>query len=356
MGLVKRGMVKYGPCGGFTPERVGRKLPGGIVEALCKAANSSLAASTWKKYEGCLRVAKKMMEKRGVRIGFPLSQEELWMVVGALIQEGKKPATIDGYLCSLKQAHRVRGYSGDIFEDPLVKSATKGLKNVIAAEPKVERAVISIQMMKGWRKRVQVLALPYVDKRMIWLCLSWIFCGSLRPSELLAEGETVGGDLGQKALRWKNVLDIEERSKGRKEEVIQISLTAPKTVRYMPRQVVALPAVQSVLCPVSAWKAFAKVMKGRMDPEGLVFCWSSGRPFTSRELGKLMTLWSGPEARVTPRDLRAALPSLLARKGVKEDTLKMLGRWSSSAYNNYIRKGRANSWADAKKALEMVLM
>ena len=349
-------MVKYGPCGGFTPERLGKKLPGGVVEALCKAANSSLAASTWRKYESCLRVAKKMMEKRGVNIGFPLSQEELWMVVGALIQDGKKPATIEGYLCSLKQAHRVRGFNGDIFEDPLVKSATKGLKNVIAAEPKVEKAVVSIKMMKMWRKRVKALALPYVDRRMIWLCLSWIFCGSLRPSELLAESEAIGSEVGQKALRWKNVLDVEERSKGLKEEIIQISLTAPKTVRSMPRQVVALPAVQSVLCPVSAWKAFVKARKGRMDPEGLVFCWSGGRPFTSRELGRLLALWSDSEARVTPRDLRAALPSLLARKGVKEETLKMLGRWSSSAFNNYIRKGRANSWAEAKKALEMVLM
>ena len=349
-------MVKYGPCGGFTPERVGKKLPGGVVEALCKAANSSLAASTWRKYETCLRAAKKMMEKRGVKISFPLSQEELWMVVGALIQDGKKPATVDGYLCSLKQAHKVRGYSADIFEDPLVKSATKGMKNVVASEPKVEKVVVSIQMMKVWRKRVKALALPYVDRRMIWLSLSWIFCGSLRPSELLAEGERMGSEVGLKALRWKNILEVEERSKGLKEEVVQISLTAPKTVRSMPRQVVALPAVQSVLCPVSAWKAFAKAGKGRMDPEGLVFCWSGGRPFTSRELGRLLALWSGPEARVTPRDLRAALPSLLARKGVKEETLKMLGRWSSSAFNNYIRKGRANSWAEARKALEMVLM
>ena len=60
---------------------------------------------------------------------------------------------------------------------------------------KVEKVVISIQMMKVWRKRVKALALPYVDRRMIWLCLSWIFCGSLRPSELLAESERIGSEV-----------------------------------------------------------------------------------------------------------------------------------------------------------------
>ena len=69
-----------------------------------------------------------------------------------------------------------------------------------------------------------------------------------------------------------------------------------------------------------------------------------------------MASWSGQEAKATPKDLRAALPSLLARKGVREETLKMLGRWSSSAFNSYIRQGRANSWADAKAALQLALL
>ena len=65
--------------------------------------------------------------------------------------------------------------------------------------------------------------------------------------------------------------------------------------------------------------------------------------------------WSGQGPRFTPRDLRAALPTVLARKGVNEDMLKMLGRWSSKAYNSYIRKGRANAWSEAKSALQLAL-
>ena len=59
--------------------------------------------------------------------------------------------------------------------------------------------------------------------------------------------------------------------------------------------------------------------------------------------------------RVTPRDLRAGMPTLLARRGVREESLKMLGRWKSGAFNNYVRRGRENNWRESRDVLKMVL-
>ena len=349
-------MGKYGPVGGFTPQRLGKKLPGGMEEILCQAANGSLASATWKKYESCWRVVEKLVVAKGGSLSFPLSQEALWMAMGVLVESGKKPCTIDGYMASLKQAHKIRGHDTTIFDDPLIKAVGRGLKNRVSLEPKEEKAIITMAIMKKWRNNVRVMKAPYVDRRMIWTALSWIFCGSLRPSEILAEGEDrTGSGIGTKALRWKSVKLVDHKLDGKREEVVQITLTAPKTMRTMPYQVVALPAVSSVLCPVAAWRALGKA-KGKVGhQEDLVFSWSSGSPFTIRELGRLMGEWSDQESRYTPRDLRAALPTLLARKGVSEDTLKMLGRWSSKAFNSYIRQGRANAWTDAKNALQLAL-
>ena len=104
-----------------------------------------------------------------------------------------------------------------------------------------------------------------------------------------------------------------------------------------------------------AWNGFIKARGGYGKEEEPVFKWKNGKLFNTRELGKMMWSWSKVGERVTPRDLRAAMPTLLARRGVKEETLKMLGRWKSSAYNAYIRKGRENDWGEAKEALQMVL-
>ena len=88
------------------------------------------------------------------------------------------------------------------------------------------------------------------------MAVLWLFCGSFRPSELLAGGEERGGDVGSKMIRWKDVQKLEEKREQGREEVVQIKLRAPKTIRSMPNQVVALPAISSTMYPVLAWKGF----------------------------------------------------------------------------------------------------
>ena len=54
---------------------------------------------------------------------------------------------------------------------------------------------------------------------------------------------------------------------------------------------------------------------------------------------------------VTARAFRPGLATILARQGASPDELKALGRWSSKAYEVYIRKGRANNWRGARAQL-----
>ena len=82
-----------------------------------------------------------------------------------------------------------------------------------------------------------------------------------------------------------------DRKEG-KEEVVQIKLRAPKTVRTMPNQIVALPSIRSTMCPVLAWKGFIKARGGRGADEEPVFKWKDGSLFNTRELGKMMWGWS----------------------------------------------------------------
>ena len=141
-----------------------------------------------------------------------------------------------------------------------------------------------------------------------------------------------------------------KRREGR-EEVVQIKLRGPKTVRTMTNQTVALPSICSTMYPVLAWKVFIKARGGRGEDNEPVLKWKDGSLFNTRELGRLICGWSRSGERLTPRDLRAAMPTLLVRRGVKEETLKILGWWKSNTFNSYIRKGHENDWGEAKKRL-----
>ena len=87
---VRRQLVKYSPVGGFTPARLGGNLPSRIQEALCRAANGSLAAGTWSQYESCWRTIQKLVEERGMKVRFPLTTTSLRMIMGVLVESGRK--------------------------------------------------------------------------------------------------------------------------------------------------------------------------------------------------------------------------------------------------------------------------
>ena len=74
-----------------------------------------------------------------------------------------------------------------------------------------------------------------------------------------------------------------------------------------------------------------------------------GTMLTTSRLNDVLEKISRPLGeRVTSRDFRGAIPTLLARQGAKTSELKMLGRWSSKAFHHYIKRGRANNWKQLK--------
>ena len=76
-----------------------------------------------------------------------------------------------------------------------------------------------------------------------------------------------------------------------------------------------------------------------------LFTWEDGSEVTLEELNKvLLVILPGEDPEILTRAFRPALPSILAREGVQESTLKDLGRWTLKSYLNYVREGRSSDW------------
>ena len=100
-------------------------------------------------------MVRKILEDKGLELSFPLKQDMLWTIMACLVEKGLKATTIEGYIASLKQAHVVRGLGGEVFDDPLVKAAVKGMKNREALEPKREKVTVTIDMLKRWKEAIK---------------------------------------------------------------------------------------------------------------------------------------------------------------------------------------------------------
>jgi hypothetical protein len=133
---------------------------------------------------------------------------------------------------------------------------------------------------------------------------------------------------------------------GEKITMLRIKIKQAKTARHMPEQFVELPRLGGWLCPVLAYDEWLLARKGK-PPGGkpLFTRKDTGQIFTNKEFNMLLESLLNTEGRkITSSCFRAGLATILSRQGVSTEVIKMMGRWTSAAFNAYVKKGRCNNW------------
>ena len=97
------------------------------------------------------------------------------------------------------------------------------------------------------------------------------------------------------------------------------------------------------ICPVQAYKKYTELVGvKRMDSAVFRLPWS-GEAYKHGRFNNDLKKLLGPHIRygtVSGHSFRAGLSSLMAGAGFKEEEVQMIGRWSSSAFLRYVKKGR----------------
>jgi hypothetical protein len=270
-------------------------------------------------------------------------------LVGALIKNGLKSGTIISYMCSVKRAHKLKGADASALEDEVVRAAIKGMRNREAMIP-VARAVISLKKMSEAHKNLRKLKISSRRKKTIWATLVFLFMGSLRGSEILSPEKRKFDPA--KTLMGSDIKVVKIQTGNEEVTTLQLTLKQPKTSRSLPVQVVELPEIGGWMCPVKAYRQWQEGKKNKTVGGKPLFSWDDESFITLREInGILSVILEEEEPRITTRAFRPALPTILARQGASEESLKSLGRWTSRTYLHYVREGRSADWQGLLKKL-----
>jgi len=182
--------------------------------------------------------------------------------------------------------------------------------------------------MKGVWERKSVSQ----DKAMLWAAASLCFSGFLCSREVCIPGEKAfdkGAHLTMQDIHVNNLANPQS---------VQVPIKASKTDPFRQGVLVYVGHTNQPLCPVSALLAY---MARRGNRPGPLFIFQDGRP--------LMRPWFVTEVRkallaagIDPKpysrhSFRIGAATTAARQGVEDSTIKMLGRWKSSAYQLYIK-------------------
>jgi len=256
--------------------------------------------------------------------------------VAQLEEEGLAHSTIKCYLAAVRHLHLEEGKAdpniGDMARLQLVVRGVKSSQAREGAQGRL-RLPISIILLRelkvAWTNQVNP------EGRMLWAAASLCFFGFMRSGEItLPEGNTFD------EATHLGVGDLAVDSKTAP-TTLRVRLKVSKTDPFRKGVDVFVGKTGNDLCPVEAMLAYLRIRGWKPGP---LFCSREGKALSRTrfvaEVQKALISRGKSAKGYTGHSFRSGAATTAASRGLGEATIKMLGRWSSAAYQVYIKTPR----------------
>lgn len=296
---------------------------------------NGLASSTQKAYNSAKKRYILFCSDKGL-CPLPASENQLCQFISLLADQNLCHNSIKTYLAAIRHLHIAEGY-GDPHINTMARleQVLKGIKSVQCKKPRrISRLPISPdhldKMRATWLKQPTT-----VDGKMLWAAAALCFFGFLRSGEITIPSDSAfdeGAHLGFSDVTVDCL---------RNPQVIKVHLKASKTDPFRVGINIFIGRADNRLCPITAILSY---MVERGAGPGPFFRFQDGRPLTrARFVTKVKEALTVAGIDCTPysgHSFRSGAATTAANQGISDATIKMLGRWRSSAYQLYIKTPR----------------
>ena len=324
----------------------GRDLPEHVKEKVASWINHGKTNKTWSAYRTAERMALQCQKENKKKFDWPMTAENTLIFIYWLIEEkGLKAATANSYLAGLRQAHIMKGLSPPKLRSELVKQALKGRANMERSQGNMElqgrkkRLPMTVPLLKLLKERIRKSDLGGETKLMVWTVCAVMFFGAFRINELVSKTESCFDP--DHTLLTRDV-QLNKKATGNS---ISITLKCPKERKAGDSTIVDVFEAEGPLCPVKAYEKWRR--NSSQQPDKPLFCHPDGTPLTDRKFNKYLKDMLGRHAlfargTISSHSFRAGIPTILGSKGYDDGEIKKIGRWSSRAFEIYIKGTRTN--------------
>ena len=279
----------------------------------------------------------------------PASEHQLCQFVAALAKEGLSHSTLKGYLSGVRHLHLENHYKNpNINTMARLEQVMKGIK-ALQAKAKVTN-LPRLPMTPELLARIKQVwtKVPHnPDNRMLWAAALLGFFGFLRAGELTVPSDTTYDEGAHLSFSDVAVDSFENP------QVMKVRIKASKTDPFRMGVDIYLGRTHKELCPITAILSY---MSQRGSGPGPLVKFADGKPLTrARFVAKVREALTQAGVDCTPysgHSFRIGAATTAASQGIEETTIKMLGRWKSSAYQLYIRTPREQLAAISQKMVK----
>ena len=268
----------------------------------------------------------------------PVSESVLCAFVSSLADEGLKHRSIKTYLSGVR-FHQIKAGYSDPFQGapfPRLEYVMKGVKRHQAKVGAGSRTRLPITpSILRELKRVWSPSGCDRDTKLIWAACCLCFFGFLRAGEM-----TVPSDAEFDARTHLCVADI-ALDDNRSPALIRVTLKQSKTDPFRKGVNIFVGRTGTDLCPVAALLDYLSV---RGSSPGPLFTFADGRLLTRQRFVERvregLSKTGIDQSKYCGHSFRIGAATTAAARGVEDCIIKILGRWESLAYQQYVKVPR----------------
>jgi hypothetical protein len=286
------------------------------------------------------------------RMELPLQEADILEFIGWLAEERKvKAGTMNSYLAGVRQLHILKGMEPPNIRTQLVKFLLQGKKNMDSIAKRAgntkKRLPMTITVMKLLKEETRRWEVALEQKLLLWAIATIAFHGAFRIHELLSKTES---EFDPDFTLLGRDIQVKTEEDGLKKLVVK--LKCPKESRDGKEVYVDIFESGGTLCPVKAWTRWQE--RRQADGRLPAFRDQYGIPVTGKKMNSWLQTLLGKhvdydKASFTGHSFRIGLATTLGSLGFSTDDIKEAGRWSSNAYEVYMRLPRRRRLAVAEK-------
>ena len=285
-----------------------------------------------------------------------MSTNQVLVFIAWLIKRGLEGTTINSYVSGLRTIHLTKGIDNPALRPAIVSAIIDGrshidtIRNRLVKKPK--RLPVTLAVLKLLRATLNKWSESDSMKLLVWTVSLICFFGGFRIHEILTKTQTVFDPAF--SLLGKDIKIGRFKTKTGFQEVLQIKIKSPKEDRVGRETIIDVYETKGQFCPVKYYKKWLATC----PPAGLnkpAFRISNGVPLTGRRFNEILKELLFPhldysKARISTHSFRGGMASLLGEIGFSDEEIQAMGRWSSQAFEAYLKLPRTKR---AKMAEEM---
>lgn len=297
-----------------------------IQSGVKRLLSASLAGNTHHVYITAVSTLVRFRTEYGMADIWPVPCHHITAFISYCFEKGYAPSTITTYISGISFHHKLHQWT-----DPtaffIVKKLLEGCRRM---RPRSDtRAPITDEILKSICNALPFVCFSQYEATLFKATYLLAYFGLLRVSELVFTSNML-------ANRPLQTCDVQIETAA---QALIVSIRLSKTNQCGKPTILRIPAAADrTFCCVAA---VVEYLKFRPDTASYFFCHANSSPLKRSQFSGVLTKaisYAGlPVHKFKTHSFRIGRATTLASQGVSNETIKILGRWKSNAFQTYIR-------------------